>query len=717
MPLGSVLAPFLGYKFSLPLTQLKAGLAYAGPRARLRRLVRDLMIGTKPIKIGALGGSVTTGHGTSDKKYSWFSVFSQWVVDSFPETNITARNGAVPATPCTFMIMCLEHAVDLDADLVFVEYVMNNGDDYSVINNRVVKDVERLVRRLLALPGKPAVVLMQVPNVGMANLEPPRTPFYATVEDVETSLSHYYDVQALSLRTALYELAEVEQRDGFRWRDLFTDHHPGDAGHRMMADLAVFLMQETAVDLLLNPLEAAEVAAIHSRPLRRPMYEGNESPESTMCAVGTSFQSMVLNATGFNFTDEDRGKWGFVAREPGAELVVRLDTRRRVAAGAGPAPNTTQVYFHHLKSYEHMGKAEFRCSSNCTCEPLTVDGHHDKLISQTYIAPMLVSASADCRVTIRVLHDTSSGEHKFKVSGVVVAEDQAAAGLLERMAHDHGMVPEGDFEHGVTAASAAAAAATSSGQGQNGTAARRAQQRLRRVVLEQAARVTWGSDTSDKKHSWFSVFSQWLIKSFPQTSITARNGAVRGTPCTFMTMCLEQAVDLDADLVFVEYILNNASLSHYYDVQALSLRTALYELAEVEQRDGFRWQDLFTDFHPGDAGHRMMADLAVFLMQTYIAPMLVSASADCRVTIRVLPETSSGEHKFKVSGVVLAEDQAAAGILERISQEGGKVPGAVFEHGVTGLTAATSHVATSNGQNNTAQQAASEAAAAEALST
>lgn len=53
---GSLLAPLLAYKFLLPSIHLRAGLAYIGSRSRLRRFVRDLLVGRKHLKIGAVGG-------------------------------------------------------------------------------------------------------------------------------------------------------------------------------------------------------------------------------------------------------------------------------------------------------------------------------------------------------------------------------------------------------------------------------------------------------------------------------------------------------------------------------------------------------------------------------------------------------------------------------------------------------------------------------------
>lgn len=49
--------------------------------------------------------------------------------EAFPRASITARNGALPATPSALMNMCLETYVDPEIDLLFVEYCANDGSD------------------------------------------------------------------------------------------------------------------------------------------------------------------------------------------------------------------------------------------------------------------------------------------------------------------------------------------------------------------------------------------------------------------------------------------------------------------------------------------------------------------------------------------------------------------------------------------------------------
>jgi hypothetical protein len=57
------------------------------------------------------------------------SLVGKYMKHAFPRASISLRNGALPATPSALMNMCLEQYVDDDVDLVFVEYVANDGSN------------------------------------------------------------------------------------------------------------------------------------------------------------------------------------------------------------------------------------------------------------------------------------------------------------------------------------------------------------------------------------------------------------------------------------------------------------------------------------------------------------------------------------------------------------------------------------------------------------
>ena len=133
--------------------------------------------------------------------------------------------------------------------------------------------------------------------------------------------------------------------------------HPNDLGHRAMADLAVWLVQQTAIDLIMRPF-GQEEAGMMSEPMPLPMYKGeqerslttivdrptaqhsqptptvdphlfvplsicvgNEAPSSAMCLTQDAMLPLVLPPhDGWAYVDEGKEgkpKKGFVSTKPG----------------------------------------------------------------------------------------------------------------------------------------------------------------------------------------------------------------------------------------------------------------------------------------------------------------------------------------------------------------------------------------------------------------
>eukprot|EP00878_Enallax_costatus_P031969 GHUV01035048.1.p1 GENE.GHUV01035048.1~~GHUV01035048.1.p1 ORF type:complete len:243 (+),score=79.43 GHUV01035048.1:155-883(+) len=137
--------------------QLRRSIGYRGAMHRLRRVLRDLQTG-KPVKLAVLGGSISWGSAVERGQDDWFSLLTSRLKAAFPNSNITGKNGCVPATPSSFMNMCLEQYMDDDVDLVFLEYATNDGWDVNNINRR--KTYERLMRKV----GWPMLPLLQSPG-------------------------------------------------------------------------------------------------------------------------------------------------------------------------------------------------------------------------------------------------------------------------------------------------------------------------------------------------------------------------------------------------------------------------------------------------------------------------------------------------------------------------------------------------------------------------
>ena len=60
-----------------------------------------------------------------------------------------------------YMVVCLDMRMDLDVDIVFSEFILNDGLAGTIENN-LVRTYERLIQRVLALPNRPPMIMMQV---------------------------------------------------------------------------------------------------------------------------------------------------------------------------------------------------------------------------------------------------------------------------------------------------------------------------------------------------------------------------------------------------------------------------------------------------------------------------------------------------------------------------------------------------------------------------
>jgi hypothetical protein len=114
----------------------------------------------------------------------------------------------------------------------------------------------------------------------------------------------------------------------------------------------------------------------------------------------------------------------------------QLDTRRTSSTPSALA-GRMNVMLSYLKSYENMGNAWIFCYSGCKCASQTINAHHTLRQSTVFLARLLPTEDADCVIGVKVLHNTTSGKHKFKVrpvtlmiSAYVVALQKSAGALL-----------------------------------------------------------------------------------------------------------------------------------------------------------------------------------------------------------------------------------------------------------------------------------------------
>jgi hypothetical protein len=234
------------------LSQVEArrGVAYPGSGQALRRLAAKLLAG-QPISIVSIGGSVTYEGGPEPNGESYIAGIFQYINTSFPHRQHKMQNEGMPSWGSENFEPCVESFVPEDADLVVAEFAHNDRAilDVSyasglprqrlqcmphaapqchafahavcpvfVTTPLQLPPFERLLRRLLLLPSKPAVLLLEFYPWWMSFGDGVfQGRFNRQPEIDQTVLGQYYDVPVVSLRAAAWRLMHAGI-DGFKVR-------------------------------------------------------------------------------------------------------------------------------------------------------------------------------------------------------------------------------------------------------------------------------------------------------------------------------------------------------------------------------------------------------------------------------------------------------------------------------------------------------------------
>lgn len=427
---GDTLGKFLDHEFDLPLEFMRRAQSYTGPRTKLRRVMAEMLAG-KPVEVTILGGSVSAGAVASrkmdpiDPNDVWNLVRISLQKGVGPK--ITFTNNARAATKSYITSLCIDKFLSPTSDLVFVEFIANDGsemDSQMMGPLEKTRSFERFLRKIQRQPSNPAVVMMQMLVSEMAYPPggkdgKPKRLFFSTPEDNYGNLAQYYDIPTVSFRNAMWQLGD-NGRDGASWEDFLADDrlHPNDLGHKLISDMVIYLLQQTAVDLLVNPLTADEAAASNA-PLPPPMFEGNEAASKQVCAQGHNFTELVVSSDGWQlvpFSDGTRyPTFGYETVTPGAPLVIEVDTR-------GATPDTAAgVVITYTKAQTGFGTAKISCSNGCTCEE-SFDGSVPYDQTVVFIEEIHPTAAPACHISI-ALDPASPAGSKLRISGVAVSAD------------------------------------------------------------------------------------------------------------------------------------------------------------------------------------------------------------------------------------------------------------------------------------------------------
>ncbi|CAL8471752.1 g11294 [Coccomyxa elongata] len=136
--------------------------------------------------------------------------------------------------------------------------------------------------------------------------------------------------------------------------------------------------------------------------------------------------------------------------------------------------------------------------------------------------------------------------------------------------------------------------------------------------------ITCGSITHNVPSYIEQVF-QWINATFPHADNTFINSCKGGAGSTEAGLCFDAKVPRNADLITMEFTLNDAyhheadmsAFLQYYRIPELSMRRALYR-DTMEGTVGFRPEETVCDMmHPNDLGHRYYADVMVAFLEDH----------------------------------------------------------------------------------------------------
>ena len=437
--------------------QLASSIAHEGDEGRLTQFLQRLTSG-RPVSVAVVGGSISAGATYTtlrgDKaSWLWHRLFFDWLNSTFPNGAHVHFNGALPASTPGYVESCVTLHVPVAADIVFVEYAANFDNP---------RAYERLVRRLIRYPHRPAIVLLNMPwfwGEGLARNIRADTPVSVgdlnftfheshSAENSITLLAQYYGVASLSMRNALFHETQGNATDRQRLKDVMLDRvHPSVIGHQYAAAIAVSFLRRQI--LLMAARTAAGGATLPSarRPesaLRRerppPMYAGNDDADSYVCVRGKELLPLVHSYGGWEYRVEgDRfsnPKPGLVATKPGERLELCWQPPKRWRKAS--------IKLGYLTSYEQMGRARYSCSGACSCHGGVIDAFTPLRRSVHWVTTIVVlgpdgqrqglrrgsshstgrqmaDATGCCMLAISTVADPDAARNKFKVLSFYVA--------------------------------------------------------------------------------------------------------------------------------------------------------------------------------------------------------------------------------------------------------------------------------------------------------
>ena len=442
-----------------PEALLDAGFAQQADDGSLCRALHRLS-STGQLSVAVLGGSITFGHGIADGGVPWPAAL-QHALSSMFNATVRVSNLALPATTAGFAALCVDTLLrSRTYDLAIVEYAFNTAETSKL----------ELLIRVLRERGAAVATLDygHVHNLGAfhrclhAGTARHRCIdlVYQGVYRPRRDIPHMLMLSAQRVPTASFRalgpwLYDRQQQPADHYASesnhwLASDgRHLSMRGHSLLAALALRMLWRSA-----QACGACTSTGAAKMPPRREHVPKAEA--RTHCAIGQHLLPRVElgagGSTSWKYLTENH-KPGLISTDVGRALDVRLLHASKSSSGSrswsssggsssssgggsgsddsagGGGGGTLIVHLIFLRSYAHMGMAHVACVGACRCAPGVIDAHNAERVSLEAVAPPLVVSYADglhsCALRLTIASNTSSGEHKFKLTGLVLTPPRA----------------------------------------------------------------------------------------------------------------------------------------------------------------------------------------------------------------------------------------------------------------------------------------------------
>lgn len=238
----------------------------------LGRTFAKLEAGNK-ITLGFLGGSITNGDGTSNPDAtSYRALVTQWFKEEFPAAEITSLNGGTSGTGSLFGAFRAYRDVG-QADLVFIEFAVNDGGANASNRDDYLKYTEGIVRRLYLANPNVEIVFVDLATAKMADAYGGGS--LPEIVQLHHETADHYTVPGVN--DVLYinpgkDMVDYINSGQATWtggsNPLTSDNvHPNDTGHQFIVDKIIAVLQYArevstplpAFDNLPAPLHPAPV--------------------------------------------------------------------------------------------------------------------------------------------------------------------------------------------------------------------------------------------------------------------------------------------------------------------------------------------------------------------------------------------------------------------------------------------------------------------------